>query len=68
MTQLFTLLNDWEQDAKVSIFLTSCYDEDQKSADEDLKNKKDPLHILTTSMQKVNTASLAKFLSYHNLT
>lgn len=63
MTQLSTLLNDWEQDVKVSTFLTSCCDQDQELAHEDLKNKEDQLHILATSMPKANTASPVEFSS-----
>ena len=61
--QLSTLLDDWEQDAKVSAFLTSYCDQDQESADEHLESEEDPLRILATSMQKANTASPAEFSS-----
>ncbi len=63
VTQLFTLLDNWEQDTKVSVFLTSCCNQGQKSANEGLKTKEDPLHILAMHMQKANTASPAEFLS-----
>lgn len=61
MTQLSILLNDWKQDEKVSAFLASCYDQGQNSGNEVLESKEDPLHILATSMQKVNVTSPAEF-------
>ncbi len=61
--QLSTLLDDWEQDAKVSVFLTLCCDQGHESANEGLESKEDPLHILATYMQKANAASPAEFSS-----
>ena len=68
VTQLTSLLDkNWEDDAKVSAFLASCYDQDQDPGNEALKSKLNPLYILATAIQKANAANPADFSSISQL-
>ncbi len=63
VTQLFILLDNWEQNLKVSAFLTFYYDQGQESVNKSLESEENSLYILRTSIQEVNAASLVEFSS-----
>ncbi len=64
VAQLTLLLDKyWEDNTKVSAFLSLYCDQDQDPGDKVLESKSDPLHILGTAVQKANAANPADFSS-----